>query len=516
MRISYLIDKYNDYKVNGVPRWIKSIFSITFTSLLIAILVLLTTTIFAQKLTPDNFGYVSSYRRLCNLLSAIITGGFIISIPRYISFFHNKSRSSEQATIFLSVTTSIAIFLFVSTFLWIFKEPLTHYLGGGKDTVTLIWGISLLLLTLVAEATIYAIFQGYQSLFRGNFLYMCSFGLIPFVYALNVNTSLDAKTIILWLAIIRLIFIAPIISFFYIRSVIAVLKTWEEVKKLYKEFLYFSFSRAIGGFGMMGIVSIGPILALSFASSADAGYLEISQNIISIIASLSIGVNIGLLTHISKLSSESEVEQIRNKVIITEKIALFIGIYLFLTIALFAKEIIVLWVGAKYLPSILIIQISLIAIIPYSIYTFLRGIIDADNIKPINTIITIVSFVEIIVLSIIMVHLKFGIYGIVLSLLVGYLVLGLLTVIYTHRTYSVSFKLLGIWNIIFVNLLLFIFVALEKFIFNDNIWFILILNTIIIVLAVVIYIKKPEIFLNILKVFRRKPVTIEQNTNKLS
>jgi len=167
------------------------------------------------------------------------------------------------------------------------------------------------------------------------------------------------------------------------------------------------------------------------------------------------------LPKISQLVAENKIDFIRLKVedilIMTFQLGLIITIHTFI----WSKEIILLWLGNEYLEVVPIMKIIIVSLSPYLAYVLLRSIVDAVEIRAINTFNLFISLMTAIFVSLIL-YSRYGIIGLAWGTTVGFITLGALTYRYLLRRYHISFKNFMCREVLILNIFIGAIIILAK------------------------------------------------------
>jgi len=141
---------------------------------------------------------------------------------------------------------------------------------------------------------------------------------------------------------------------------------------------------------------------------------------------------------------------------------------------IWSKEIILVWLGPEYIDAVPIMKITILSLGPYLGYVVLRSIVDAIEVRAINTLNISLSLVFATVISIIFIYAGFGTIGLAIGTTMGFAALGIMTSGYLMRRYQISFENFMLqWvillNILFASLVLLIKKYMASFLSLSNI-----------------------------------------------
>jgi len=118
----------------------------------------------------------------------------------------------------------------------------------------------------------------------------------------------------------------------------------------------------------------------------------------------------------------------------TFQLGLFITIHIFI----WSNEIVLVWLGSEYVDAVPVMKIIILSLGPYLGYVILRSIVDAIEVRAVNTLNLSISLVIAAVTSIIFVYTGFGIIGLAVGTTIGFASLGILTSYYLIKRYKIS------------------------------------------------------------------------------
>lgn len=131
------------------------------------------------------------------------------------------------------------------------------------------------------------------------------------------------------------------------------------------------------------------------------------------------------------------------------QLGLFVTIHTFI----WSKEIVLVWLGPEYIAAVPIMKIIILSLGPYLAYVILRSIVDAVEVRAINTLNLSLSLIFAAVLSIIFIYAGFGIIGLAIGTTIGFITLGVLTSFFLIRRYLISFENFMFRQVILLNII---------------------------------------------------------------
>jgi len=349
--------------------------------------------------------------------------------------------------------------LITSTFFIILAIIFPKYVGklffGHVYTKPLLLGTMTLLFGHILHMLTYASYRGKMQIKYANLLQFLNIGILPLFVAIFLGRT--KSYIILLVMGIGTILISSVLFLYHFLKSFNILRFLS--KDTRDELFKYSLPRIPADIGLGLIFLFGPWASVRIGDVRGAGYLAISQAILNVLGAVLDSISLVALPYFSKLSSSSDRQQLRTNIIVLTAIALHIGIFFSIQLFIFADWITVLWCGKEYTPAIPFMRITLLSAGLYVIYVSLRGIIDAVVIKAINTRNIWISFAFGIVSSIICLTFDMHSLSFAVGFATGLSTLGLLSVIYIHRRFSLKMPDYNLEISLFLNLA-FVFIVI--------------------------------------------------------
>lgn len=436
--------------------FLKNLTTTTITSLISIISLIFIMRFFAKGLGSEEFGAYSLARRIISNIIPLATLSINISLARYIAMTReNKQRSAYIISSIISTGGAIVLILIIAVSA---SKQLSYWIFHSNEYLNLYYASLFLLVGYSIFTIIYAYFRGVQKFNMANSIHLCLIAIIPllisyfFAYKKNAAWIMFLIGSAYYLSIIPLIWVITKIK----------LPQLSEVRSAIKTLLKYSLPRVPAGFVFAGLLTLGPFLAGIFIGLEEAGYFIIGQSVFRVMESAIVGFGFVALPKVSQLLAEKKVEFLKSKIedilIMIFQLGLFVSIHIFI----WSKEIVLIWLSSEYSEAVPVMKIIIISLGPYLGYVILRSIIDAVEVRAINTLYLSVSFLIAAVVSIIFFMAGLGITGLAIGTTVGFFTLGIMTCSFLMRRYKISFRNFMLQWILLLNLLSAIFVLLIK------------------------------------------------------
>jgi O-antigen/teichoic acid export membrane protein len=189
----------------------------------------------------------------------------------------------------------------------------------------------------------------------------------------------------------------------------------------------YSAPRVPGTAALASLLSLGPLLAPYFGDLRGAGYLVAAQSVFRVAELGTAGFGLVVLPKVSALLAGQRDQFLRERVEDLLGLVLHLGIFAACQLAIWAPEIVSVWLGAAYQEAVPTVRVLLIALMPYLGYTLLRSVIDGMNERPVNTWNVYGALACTAVLSLILGVGGAGALGLAVATAIGFVVLGALT-----------------------------------------------------------------------------------------
>ena len=335
----------------------------------------------AKNFGPEGVGKYSLIKRVIGFIQPLLLLGLGIGLPRYIAMSQDKNQRSAYIK---SGGLVVAIFTFVFLiFINLFKDYFAKTFFGTTDNANLVLPFSFFSAGLILHILVYSYFRGRLLVKTFNFLQIVNLALIPIVILIVLkNITIDQLISIIG---ITTLVIALIFSLFFIEEFYLQIKKWQ-LRSSLKKLLKYSLPRAPGDFTLAGLLSLGPIFAVHFASIQEVGYLSVSQSLLRTAGAAIAPLGLVLLPKVSELVANERQETIKENLNFLVGAVLQCSIFICVQLIIFTDVIIKFWLGPEFFSAVPIMRIIFLSIIFYTLYVAMRSVLDAVKVKPLNTI----------------------------------------------------------------------------------------------------------------------------------
>lgn len=249
--------------------------------------------------------------------------------------------------------------------------------------------------------------------------------------ALAANRA-PVSVIVLLFAAIAFTAIVPLVAWL-VRGVREGI-TRADIRPPIQRLLRYSVPRIPGAAALAGLTAVGPLLAPYFGDLREAGFLVAAQSVLRVAEVGTAGFGLVVLPKVSALQARQQDHFLQARVEDLVGLVLHIGLFTACQLAVWAPEIVRVWLGDAYDAAVPVVRALLVALVPYLGFTMLRSVIDGIEERPVNAWNLYAALACTTVLSLVLGAAGWGAVGLALASVAGFGVAGLLTVTYLRRT----------------------------------------------------------------------------------
>ena len=415
------------------------------------------TRLLAQGLGPEEFGAYSLTRRIINTIVPFSTLAMGIGLARYLGI--SRADPSKRSSYVLgAVGIALSLTLFVCA-VGLFMSPwLSYHIFQQEGYEPLFRALLFMLAGCSMYNILYSYYRGLGNMKLANLwqfgVIACGFLLASILFSRKGDASLII-TIFGSLYMLAIFFII-LHSFNAFRKIQQPRNIIESGKELFR----YGWARTPAGLTFGGLLSIGPILAPHFGSLKEAGFLVVGQSLFRIVESSVVAFGLVALPKIAHLHSEKKEDFIKERLVDLLTFLFQLGLFATLHLCLWSDLIVQAWLGSAYQKATPLMRIIVLAMIPYLSYVMLRSVIDAVEVKAVNSLNLFISLIMGTGAAILLAAIGMGATGLAIGTMAGFWILGVLTVSYLRRRYHISIQKKSLWNTLILNA---IFIVLAFF-----------------------------------------------------
>ncbi len=452
----------------SIAPFIKNMLFATMASFIVVVCNISIVKIMTDYVTPEQFGLYTIIRRFSTSIYPFTSFAIATGIVRYTGFFVGEKRNYE-----LILPTAVGVSLLTHFFFIICVVPFAPFFSSlifnSPEHESLVYAMLFYLVGFNFYMCLNSHYRGIQNIITANIWALFITGILQ-VTVIYSYFTFGFKEILMLIYLIGSIYYLSIFSLLFKLKPIIMNSFTDQIFPLADKLIRYSIPRAPGGVALALLLSLGVIISPYTGNVSNAGYLAIGIWCFQILLVATSAFGMVFLPKAAQICGEDKMGVLKDNLRViydfTHDVGLFSAVQIFIVI----DFIIEIWVGVEYMSSILITKILLIALIPYFFYTMLRTLIDAIEVKAINTFNLYPSLALSCAICLVSIYFDFGITGVALGMVSGIWLLGVLTYNYLVNRFLVSFFTPNSIKIISINMLFFIIVYTVKNIMLGNIF----------------------------------------------
>lgn len=370
------------------------------TELLVTISGILILKLAASLLGPAGFGEYTLSRRAVALLYLPLVMGLGIAAPRYIAIARAGAMERFSESSFATATLTAGLLPPLTIALLLNAAPGfgAMLLFGSTSLNYLVPPVTIALAGIALHSMVYAVYRGRSEMKFANVLQIIDLAIVP-PLAFSVGEKNAAAVLRLtgtmWLSASA---IALIHILYRERS------EWRglsSVREHLAVLLRFGLPRVPGEFALVGLFAIPTLLAVRAHGVVDAGQFSAALSVLTMVASAFAPVGLVVLPKASAQVATGEMAGLRSLVL-----RILSGGILLATLGVVIGELLIppfirWYFGEAFLPAIPYFRTALIGAIPYAVYILMRSILDALDVKALNSRNLIVSLSVVVILCLV-------------------------------------------------------------------------------------------------------------------
>ena len=354
------------------------------TEVLVTVSGILILSLAASLLGPVGFGEYAISRRAVGLMYLPLVMGLGIAAPRYIAIARTGKLEGYEEGPFATATLTAGLVppLVVVALLNLSPAWSAGLLFGTTSMASLVPAASLALLGLALHGMVYAIYRGRSQMGLANMMQLVNLGIVPLAaFALSDKTaeSVLAATGTGWLVVSGA---AMLHVAFLERSRWSGLAT---MKRHLAVLLRFGVPRIPGEFALIGMFAIPALIAVRVHGVELAGHFSAALSVLSMLSGAFAPVGLVVLPRASAQVAMGDIAGVRRLVlkilasgILLASVGVAIG-------ELVLPRFIEWYFGPAFQPAVPIFRACLLGAIPHAVYILMRSILDALDVKALNS-----------------------------------------------------------------------------------------------------------------------------------
>lgn len=385
------------------------------TELLVMASGILILTLAASLLGPVGFGEYALSRRVVGLLYLPLIMGLGVAAPRYIAIARAGAMTGFSESSFATATLTAGLLppLLIVLLMNLAPASSATIIFGTRELALLVPPATIALAGIALHSVVYGVYRGRSEMHFANLMQLINLGVVPImVFGLGERTApaVIAATGAGWL----------VVSGFALTHVL-----WRErsewrgiapVRAHLRILLRFGLPRVPGEFALVGLFAIPSLIAVRIHGVVEAGQLSAALSVLSMAAGAFTPVGLVLLPRASAQAATGDIEGLRKLVL-----KILAGGILLATTGVIVGEMLIptfvrWYFGPAFVSAIPVFRACLIGAIPYAVYILMRSILDALDVKAVNSRNLVLSLVAAVVLCFVNTSIMGMSFGIVVSL----------------------------------------------------------------------------------------------------
>jgi O-antigen/teichoic acid export membrane protein len=279
---------------------------------------------------------------------------------------------------------------------------------------------------LTLHSMVYAVFRGRGDMRTANILSLVNMGIVPMAAFLIVR---DSAAIVLTVTGVTWV----LTSFFALLFIL--LSTADEPPASRSRsshtgvLLRYGLPRIPGEFALVGLFALPALIAVRSEGIVRAGHLSAGMSLLTLVAGVFAPVGLVLLPRASAQAASGDLHGLRQIVLKMMMAGVALAVVGVAIGELLIPPFVRWYFGSEFIPAIPIFRVCLLGAIPYSVYVLLRNVLDALDVKPINSRNLVITLAFLLVLC----FVRRDVSSMSLSLLASLTLLGVLSLWETQQ-----------------------------------------------------------------------------------
>ena len=385
------------------------------TEVLVTVSGILILSLAASLLGPVGFGEYAISRRAVGLMYLPLVMGLGIAAPRYIAIARTGKLEgySEGAFATATLTAGLVPPLVVVALLNLAPEWSAAVLFGTDSMASLVPAASLALAGLALHGMVYAVYRGRSEMGLANAMQLVNLGIVPLA-AFGLGDK-SAETVLAgtgsgWLVVSGLALM---------HVVYRERARWtglETMKRHLALLVRFGVPRIPGEFALIGLFAIPALIAVRAHGVESAGHFSAALSVLTMLSGAFAPIGLVVLPRASAQVAMGDIPGVRRLVL-----KILGGGILLASVGVAVGEIVLprfieWYFGPAFEPAVPIFRACLLGAIPHAVYILMRSILDALDVKALNSRNLVIALAVVIGLCLLNTSLIWMSYSIVVAL----------------------------------------------------------------------------------------------------
>jgi O-antigen/teichoic acid export membrane protein len=383
----------------------------------------------ASRLGPQEFGAYSLAMRVASLVLPFTTLAMGVAVPRYVAVARGERerRAYLLAGLLLALLPGLPLLLAGA----LAPGGAARLLFGSAHYAPLLLGALCVLAGYSCFTLFYGYYRGLGRMGPANWGQLLFTGIAPAVVVFSPVLGGSVARVVALVGVAAGAALVPLLlpAFTALREGVS----RQDLRGAVRDLAGYGAPRAPGGVIVQLVMDLGPLLAPRWGMMADAGFLMFGLAGLKVAETAASAFGIVVLPKVAALHAEGQQEFLRERVTDLVAFVLHLGLFLFLHLLVWARPLILVWLGSAYAPAVPVVQVTLAGLIPYLLYVMLRSVIDGVENRPVNTLNGVVALAVVAAGIGLSRALRWGVVGVAASTAAGLWTLAALSVGFLRR-----------------------------------------------------------------------------------
>jgi O-antigen/teichoic acid export membrane protein len=210
------------------------------------------------------------------------------------------------------------------------------------------------------------------------------------------------------------------------------------VRSSIRELIRYGAPRTPGGLAFAGLLTMAPFLAPYFGTLNDAGYLVVAQSLFRVMEGAVVAFGLVALPRVARYEGEGRENTLKDNIRDLNAFIFQVGLFFSLQLFVWTDLIIFAWLGPAYQDVIPLMRVLVLSLPTYLGYVMLRSVIDAVELRAVNTLNIFIGLVLGFGTAIVLAAAGLGVLGLAIGTTAGLFVVGAMSVFYLWQRYRFS------------------------------------------------------------------------------
>ena len=394
----------------------------TFTSVATVLALVLSTRAAAAGLGPESFGAYMLSRRILSAIDPVSTLMMGVAVTRFVASAAEHARADYLAAGAVLAVVPGAVVLIGSL---AFAEPLATLLFRTPAYAGLIRATGFMIFGYSWFTLLYAWYRAVDRMSVANMWQLAAVAIAPLALTLIFNRPGGETAIVAWSGVVLSAAAIPQLVEITRARHRAVSQRADAIRAL----AAYAVPRVPGGLAFGGLLAVGPLLSPYYGTLADAGYVAVGQSVLRVVEAATEAFGRVALPKMARLmASHGVAGGLHQPVAAVVPVVFHVGLFATLHLWLWAGEITTLWLGPEYEAAVPVIRMFALALLPYLAFVTLRSILDAVEVKAVNTLNVLSALAVTVVVALVLARVRYSAVAVSAATAAGLTLLGALTV----------------------------------------------------------------------------------------